>query len=77
EGLDLAARLGNPTRGGIHAKVILLRVAGQSWSAVGSLNGGEISHKMNREVVLLTEQSHVYARLFEVFVHDWQISAPE
>ena len=77
EGLDLAARLGNPTRGGIHAKVILLRVAGQSWSAVGSLNGGEISHKMNREVVLLTEQSHVYARLFEVFVHDWQISTPE
>lgn len=77
EGLDLAARLGNPARGGIHAKVVLLRVAGQPWSAVGSLNGGEISHKMNREVVLLTDQAHVYERLFEVFVHDWKASAPQ
>ncbi|MEZ4661092.1 MAG: phospholipase D-like domain-containing protein [Caldilineaceae bacterium] len=74
EGLDLAARLGNPARGGIHAKVVLLRLAGQPWSAVGSLNGGEISHKMNREVVLLTDQPHVYERLFEVFVHDWKVS---
>lgn len=77
EGLDLAARVGNPARGGIHAKVVLLRVAGESWSAVGSLNGGEVSHKVNREVVLLTDQQHVYDRLFDVFVYDWKLSTPE
>ena len=36
-----------------------------------------ISHKMNREVVLLTDQHHVYDRLFEVFVHDWKMSEQE
>jgi cardiolipin synthase A/B len=67
EGLDLDARLGNPTGGGIHAKVVLVRVGGETWSAVGSLNGGEVSHKINREVVLITDRSEVYARLAEVF----------
>ncbi len=52
EGLDLDARLGNPTGGGIYAKLVLVRVGGETWSAVGSLNGGEVSHKINREVVL-------------------------
>lgn len=71
EGLDMQARLGNPTAGGIHAKLVLLRVDGVSWSAVGSLNGGEISHKLNREVVLLTDMAGVYQRLMEVFEYDW------
>jgi phosphatidylserine/phosphatidylglycerophosphate/cardiolipin synthase-like enzyme len=71
EGLDLAARLGNPTRGGIHAKLLLARVGGEHWAAVGSLNGGEVSHKLNREVVLLVEQAAIYHYLRQVFDHDW------
>ncbi len=74
EGLDLDARLGNPTGGGIHAKLVLVRVGGETWSAVGSLNGGEISHKVNREVVLLVDAPAVYARLVEVFLHDWALT---
>jgi cardiolipin synthase A/B len=72
EGLDLDARLGNPTGGGIHAKLVLVRVGGETWSAVGSLNGGEVSHKINREVVLLVDAPAVYDRLSKVFWWDWE-----
>jgi phosphatidylserine/phosphatidylglycerophosphate/cardiolipin synthase-like enzyme len=51
----------------------LLRVDGVTWSAVGSLNGGEVSHKINREVLLLVDHPAVYARLLEVFLHDWAL----
>jgi cardiolipin synthase A/B len=71
EGLDLEVRLGNPTGRGIHAKIVLIRVGGETWSAVGSLNGGEVSHKLNREVVLMVDHPLVYERLLEVFLHDW------
>jgi phosphatidylserine/phosphatidylglycerophosphate/cardiolipin synthase-like enzyme len=73
EGLDLEARLGNPTGGGLHAKLVLVRVDGETWSAVGSLNGGEISYKVNREVVLMVDHPYVYDRLLEVFRHDWAV----
>jgi len=75
EGLDLDARTGNPTGGGIHAKLVLVRTGGQWWSAVGSLNGGEVSHKLNREVVLMVEHPEIYARLYSVFERDWELSA--
>lgn len=71
EGLDIEARTGNPTLGGIHAKVVLVRLGNRYWSAVGSLNGGEISHKLNREVVVITDMAGIYARLAEVFAWDW------
>lgn len=71
EGLDIDARTGNPTMGGIHAKVVLVRLGNRQWSAVGSLNGGEISHKLNREVVVITDVPGVYTRLAEVFAWDW------
>jgi phosphatidylserine/phosphatidylglycerophosphate/cardiolipin synthase-like enzyme len=73
EGLDLDARVGNPTGGGVHAKLVLAQVDGETWSAVGSLNGGEISHKLNREVMVLTDQPDIYARLAEVFSWDWAL----
>ncbi len=60
EGLDLKARLRNPTGGGIHVKLVLIRVGGETWSVMGSLNGGEISHKLNREVLLLVDLPRVY-----------------
>lgn len=71
EGLDMDARTGNPTLGGIHAKVVLVRLGNHYWSAVGSLNGGEISHKLNREVVVITDMAGIYGRLAEVFAWDW------
>ncbi len=74
EGFDLSARVGNPTLGGIHAKLVLAHVAGEAWSVVGSLNGGEISHKVNREVVMMTDMAGVYDRLREVFEHDWALA---
>jgi phosphatidylserine/phosphatidylglycerophosphate/cardiolipin synthase-like enzyme len=73
EGLDLEARTGNPTGGGIHMKLVLVQVDGEMWTALGSLNGGEISYKVNREVVLLTDQPAVYAQLEEVFQWDWTL----
>ncbi len=73
EGLDLAVRVGNPTAGGIHAKLLLARVGGETWSAIGSLNGGEISYKVNREVVLMVDDPVVYGRLLDVFQHDWAL----
>jgi hypothetical protein len=73
EGLDIVGAVGNPTGGGIHAKWLLARVDEMTWSAVGSLNGGEISYKVNREVVLMVNQPLVYDRLLEVFLHDWAL----
>ena len=67
EGLDMQARTGNPTGGGIHMKLVLVKVGGETWTALGSLNGGEVSHKVNREVVLMVDHPAVYARLGEVF----------
>ncbi len=75
EGLDMAARLGNPTGGGIHAKMVLVRINDTTWSAVGSLNGSEASHKLNRELVLLTDMTPIHTRLVELFDHDWRLSA--
>ncbi|HRW05188.1 MAG TPA: phospholipase D-like domain-containing protein [Caldilineaceae bacterium] len=71
ENLPLVAKLGNPTLAGIHAKLYLVRIGQERWSAVGSLNGGEVSHKLNREVVLLTDMAAIYQRLLEVFLWDW------
>jgi hypothetical protein len=53
--------------------VLLLRVEGVTWSAVGSLNGGKVSHKINREVVLMVDNPLVYNRLLGVFQHDWAL----
>ncbi|HAJ36983.1 MAG TPA: hypothetical protein DCL15_14980, partial [Chloroflexi bacterium] len=74
EGLNLEARTGNPTAGGIHAKLVLVRVGERYWVAVGSLNGGETSHKLNREVVLMVAQRTLYERLYSVVEHDWALA---
>lgn len=75
EGLDIVGAVGNPTGGGLHAKWLLANVGGVTWSAVGSLNGGEISHKVNREVMLMVDHPAIYDRLLEVFQHDWALVA--
>ncbi len=74
EGLDLQARRRNPTGEGIHNKMVLARIGGQGWAAVGSLNGGEVSAKLNREMVLLVGSSEVYHYLAAVFWYDWDVT---
>jgi phosphatidylserine/phosphatidylglycerophosphate/cardiolipin synthase-like enzyme len=71
EGLDLEARRRNPTGQGIHNKMVLARVNGRGWAMVGSINGGEVSAKLNREVSLLVGSDEVYDYLARVFWYDW------
>lgn len=70
-GLGMAAVTGNPAGAGIHAKAAALAIGGERWLLVGSLNGGEVSHKLNREVSLLLHAPPLYARLVELFDADW------
>lgn len=57
--------------GGIHMKRVLVKVGGETWTALGSLRGGEVSHKLNCGVVLLVDHPAIYARFVEVFGWDW------
>ena len=50
--------------------VVLIQVDDETWTALGSLNGGEVSHTLNREVVVVVDDALVYARPREVFLHD-------
>ncbi len=74
EGLDLQARRGNPTGQGIHNKLVLAQIGGQGWVVAGSLNGGEVSAKLNREVALLVGSDEVYEYLARVFWYDWGVT---
>jgi hypothetical protein len=71
EGLDLQARRGNPTGQGIHNKMVLAQIGGEGWVMAGSLNGGEASAKLNREISLLVGSDEAYAYLADVFWYDW------
>ncbi len=74
EGLDLDARRRNPTGEGIHNKMVLARIGGHGWTVVGSLNGGEASAKLNREISLRVASDEVYAYLARVFWDDWEVA---
>ncbi len=74
EGLDLQARRRNPTGQGIHNKMVLAQIRGQGWPIVGSLNGGEVSAKLNREMALLAGPDEVYDYLARVFWYDWDVT---
>jgi len=50
EGLDMDARRANPTGQRIHNKMVLARIGGQGWVAAGSLNGSEVSPRVNQEL---------------------------
>jgi phosphatidylserine/phosphatidylglycerophosphate/cardiolipin synthase-like enzyme len=71
EGLDLQARRGNPTGLGLHNKMVLAEVDGRGWAMVGSLNGGEASAKVNREVSLVVQSDEAYRYLAVMFWGDW------
>lgn len=72
EGLDLQVHRGNPTGLGLHNKMVLAEISGQGWVMVGSLNGGEASSKVNREVSLVVQADEAYRYLAEMFWDDWE-----
>ncbi len=72
EGLDLQARRRNPTGQGLHNKMILAQIEGRGWVLVGSMNGSEVSAKLNRELALLVGSDEAYAYLAKVFWYDWE-----
>lgn len=76
EGLDLEVRRANPTGLGLHNKMTLAQVGGQGWVMAGSLNGGEVSAKLNREVSLVVSSSEAFSYLAEGFWHDWDAAIP-
>ena len=41
---------------------------------VGSLNGGEVSPKLNREMALKVASDEAYSYLADVFWHDWDVT---
>jgi len=70
EGLPVRCLTGNPTGLGIHNKMVLARVAGRGYIHIGSLNGTELSHKGNRELVLQVQSDAAYAYLARLFAGD-------
>jgi cardiolipin synthase len=76
EGLDLQARLADPTYLGLHNKMVLARIDGQGWVHAGSINGSEASSKVNREVALQVQSDAAYDYLRAVFDYDWVSATP-
>ncbi len=74
EGLNLQARLGDPTNYGIHNKLVLVRLGNQGYAHIGSINGSETSSKINREVAVQVRSNAVYDYLEEMFERDWNRS---
>lgn len=87
EGLQLEARLGNPAGGmvveeiiagrdyeGIHNKMILALINGQGYVHIGSINGSEVSSKVNRELAVQIRSDEMYSYLDDVFEYDWSVS---
>ncbi len=74
EGLDIMVKLGNPAGAGLHAKLHLLAIGSQRWTALGSINGGEVSNKLNRELGITLESKMAYDYLSDVFWNDWDTS---
>ncbi|MCS7287412.1 MAG: lamin tail domain-containing protein [Anaerolineae bacterium] len=71
EGLDLEAKLASPMGMGIHNKMVLARIGGKGYVWIGSINGSEVSFKVNREVGLLVESHQAYEYLASLFWTDW------
>jgi len=89
EGLDLEAHLSNPAGGmvveeiiagrdyeGIHNKMILAQITGQGYVHIGSINGSEVSSKVNRELAIQMRSDEAYDYLDDVFEYDWSVSDP-
>ncbi len=71
EGLQLECKVQRVTNDDIHAKLILVWDGMQGYTHLGSINGSEASHKMNRELAVNLESAEVYTYLETVFLTDW------
>jgi uncharacterized repeat protein (TIGR01451 family) len=76
EGLDLEARLGDPTFLGLHNKMVLAHIGGRGYVHAGSINGSEASSKINRELALQVQSDDAYEYLRALFDYDWSVSTP-
>jgi len=89
EQLDLEAHWANPTGGwlidqflagrdyeGIHNKMILARINERGYVHIGSINGSEVSSKLNRELAVQIQSDKAYNYLDGVFEYDWSVSEP-
>jgi uncharacterized repeat protein (TIGR01451 family) len=77
EGLDLQARLGDPTDYGVHNKMVLVDLGARGqYAHVGSINGTETSNKANREIALQVRSAGVFALLRQMFEYDWTHPPP-
>ena len=52
-------------------RFVLARLGGQGYVHLGSLNGSEVSHKLNRELALQFHSQPVYDYLAWVWTWDW------
>jgi phosphatidylserine/phosphatidylglycerophosphate/cardiolipin synthase-like enzyme len=73
---DLRALTGNPTRRGIHNKLIAVKVGNRKYVQVGSWNGSEVSAKRNREMTVLIESTPVFDYVYSAVLYDFWISQP-
>ncbi len=77
EQLNLQIALGNPSGGGIHNKMILVKLHDSTaYSHIGSINGSESANKVNREIALQIASEPVYQYLEGLFEFDWWMSHP-
>lgn len=76
EGLDVEVRRANPTGLGLHNKMALAQIDGHGSVMAGSLNGGEVSAKLNREMSLVVSSDEAFSFLADVFWHDWDTAFP-
>lgn len=76
EGLDLRARLADPTFMGLHNKMVLVQIGGRGYVHAGSINGSEVSSKANREMALQVQSDEAYDYLKAVFDYDWTHLSP-
>jgi len=77
ERLDLGAGLGDPTRYGIHNKMVLADLGAEGrYAHVGSINGSETSNKVSREMALQVRSETIFDYLYAMFEYDWEHRLP-
>jgi hypothetical protein len=54
--------------------MVLAQIGGRGSAIAGSLNGGEVSTKLNREMALLVGADEVYSYLADVSWYDWDVT---
>ncbi len=68
---DIQCRLGNPTKRGIHMKMVLMKKGNTGFVHLGSINGSETSNKLNRELATQVESLPAFQYWRQVFELDW------